>query len=117
MKINQIEMPATTSFEVQISDIDNGETTTRNAYGEMVRDRIAVKRKLMLEWKFLDVYDMSLLLQEVQSEFFEVEYFDPESGNNQTRTFYVSDRNAPLQLEKSDGVYLWQGLKMSFTER
>lgn len=45
--INGVEIATPKTFQVDINDID-GETN-RNAKGEMLRDRIAVKRKLNCE--------------------------------------------------------------------
>ena len=46
--LNGVAVVAPKSFQVGIQDVD-GETG-RNANGDMVRDRIATKRKLECEW-------------------------------------------------------------------
>ena len=48
LSINGVAIATPKSFEVTISDLD-GESN-RNANGEMIRDRIGVKRKIALEW-------------------------------------------------------------------
>ena len=48
MKINGVKIKTPQEMQVTINDID-GETT-RNARGDMVRDRIAVKRKISLKF-------------------------------------------------------------------
>ena len=45
LKINGVDITAPKSFQVDIEDVD-GESG-RNARGEMLRDRIAVKRKFL----------------------------------------------------------------------
>ena len=45
LKINGVAISTPSKFEVQISDLD-GESN-RNANGKLIRDRIAVKRKLV----------------------------------------------------------------------
>ena len=111
--INGVTVVAPKSFKVSISDVD-GETG-RNARGDMVRDRVAVKRKLECEWGLLSQAEMSALLTAVKSEFFTVSYPDPEVGIV-SRTFYVGDRSAPA-YSWSNNLKPWSGLSMNFIER
>lgn len=71
---NKIAVPK--SYKVTVSDID-GESN-RNANGELVRDRIAVKRKLEMEWGPLEDSEISVLLKAVKDTFFEVTFPDPQ---------------------------------------
>ena len=111
--INGVTVVAPKSFKVSISDVD-GETG-RNARGDMVRDRVAVKRKLECEWGLLSQVEMSALLTAVKSEFFTVSYPDPEAGIV-SRTFYVGDRSAPA-YSWANNLKPWSGLSMNFIER
>nr|DAW08093.1 MAG TPA: hypothetical protein [Caudoviricetes sp.] len=111
--INGVTVVAPKSFKVSISDVD-GETG-RNARGDMVRDRVAVKRKLECEWGLLSQAEMSALLTAVKSEFFTVSYPDPEVGIV-SRTFYVGDRSAPA-YSWANNLKPWSGLSMNFIER
>lgn len=111
--INGVTVVAPKSFKVTISDVD-GETG-RNAAGYMLRDRVAVKRKLECEWGLLSQADMSTLLQAVKSEFFTVQYPDPERGLT-SGTFYVGDRSAPA-YSWVNNLKPWSGLSMNFVER
>lgn len=114
LKINGVAIVAPSVFQVDIADID-GETR-RNARGDLIRDRVAVKRKLNCEWPPLAMGEISTLLQAVKDVFFQVTYPDPMTGRTETKTFYVGDRSMPLLLVK-DGQYLWKGLKMNFIEK
>ena len=111
--INGVTVVTPKSFKVSISDVD-GETG-RNARGDMVRDRVAVKRKLECEWGLLSQAEMSALLTAVKSEFFTVSYPDPEVGIV-SRTFYVGDRSAPA-YSWANNLKPWSGLSMNFIER
>lgn len=102
------------SMEVGIQDIDG--KSERNAAGTLIRDRIAVKRKLSLEWPALTTTQISTILQAVSPVFFSVTYLDPQSGNNDTRTFYVGDRSAPVAIVKGS-TYWWEGLKFDLIEQ
>ena len=111
--INGATVVAPKSFKVVILDID-GETG-RNAKGDIVRDRVAVKRKLECEWGMLTQVDMQTLLNAVTSEFFEVSYPDPQLGQA-TKTFYVGDRTTPA-YSWAEKMKPWSGLNMNFIER
>lgn len=114
MKINgkTIKTPSAISFTV--SDVD-GESY-RNAKGKLVRDRIAVKRKLECEWSALTIEELSTLLKAVADTFFKVTYLDGMTGKEETKTFYVGDRTAPV-YSLADGLPTWKNLKMNFVEQ
>ena len=113
IKINGVVIATPKSYEATVSDLD-GESN-RNANGELVRDRIAVKRKLNLEWGPLSQSEISTLLKAVSSVFFTVTFSDPELGVI-TKTMYVGDRTAPA-YQYLNGEVKWQGLKMNFIEK
>ena len=110
-------VPQTTPKEMKvgISDID-GETT-RNANGDLIRDRIGTKRKLELEFPPLTQSKISTLLNAVSPVFFSVTFQDPQSGMI-TKTMYVGDRTAPVYRYSTDAQkMLWEGLSMNFVEK
>ena len=113
IKINGVDIATPKTYEATVTDLD-GETN-RNANGEMIRDRIAVKRKLNLEWGPLTQAEIQTLLNAVSSVFFTVTFPDPMSGMV-TKTMYVGDRTAPA-YSFINGEVKWQGLKMNFIEK
>ena len=113
IKINGVAIATPKVFEATVSDID-GETN-RNAKGELIRDRVAVKRKINLEWGTLEQSEMSTILNAVSSVFFTVEFPDPQLGLI-TKTMYVGDRTSPA-YSYIDNKIKWQGLKMNFIEK
>ena len=115
LKINGLTIVSPKSFKVDINDLD-GESG-RNAKGDLIRDRLAVKRKLECEWGPLHNDEISPILKAVQAAFFSVEYPDPMTGTNQTKTFYVGDRSAPAYYKEANGKVLWQGLTMNLIEK
>lgn len=115
LKINGVAVAAPKVFKVDIQDLD-GENTTRNAKGDLVRDRIAVKRKLNCEWGPLRDNEISTLLKAVTNVYFKVEYPDPQEGKRISKTFYVGDRSSPMYFVK-DNIPFWQGLNMNFIEK
>ena len=113
LKINGVSIATPKVYEVTVQDLD-GETN-RNANGDMIRDRIAVKRKLNLEWQPLSQSEISTLLTAVSGVFFTVTFPDPQDGLI-TKTMYVGDRTSPAYQFKN-GEVKWSGLKMNFIEK
>lgn len=113
LKINGVAIATPKTFEVTISDLD-GESN-RNTNGDLIRDRIAVKRKLNCEWAPLSQDECSNLLKAVKDVFFQVTYPDPELGMA-TKTMYVGDRTSPVYSVKN-GVARWRGVKFNLVER
>lgn len=113
ISINGVVIATPKSYEATVTDLD-GETN-RNANGDLIRDRIAVKRKLNLEWGPLTQSEISTLLSAVSSVFFTVTFPDPMSGVV-TKTMYVGDRTSPA-YQYINGEVKWQGLKMNFIEK
>lgn len=113
LKINGVAIAAPSAYEVTIQDLD-GESN-RVAAGYMVRDRIAVKRKINLEWQPLSQGEVSALLNAVKDTFFTVTFPDPQLGMI-TKTMYVGDRTSPAYQYKN-GEVKWSGLKMNFIEK
>lgn len=113
LSINGVAIATPKSFQVDIQDLD-GESN-RNAQGDMIRDRIATKRKLECEWGPLTQNEIQILLSAVSSVFFTVTFPDPQLGMV-TKTMYVGDRTAPA-YQYINGEVKWQGLKMNFIEK
>ncbi|MBB6696242.1 DUF6711 family protein [Clostridium algidicarnis] len=114
LKINGVDVSDPKVFKIDVLDLD-GESN-RNAKGDLVRDRVAVKRKLNCEWGPLKDAEISSLLKAVSSIYFTVEYPDPVEGKRIIKTFYVGDRGAPMYFVKN-GAPLWQGLTMNLIEK
>lgn len=113
LEINNVPIPTPSEFKVGILDISNAE---RNAQGEMLIDRVATKRKLELKWKWLNPQELSSLLDLVNNVYFFVKYPDPMTGNFETKTFYVGDRNIPMFLYKN-GLPLWNDISFNLIEK
>lgn len=114
LKINGVAITTPKVFDVTISDLD-GESN-RNAQGDLMRDRIAIKRKLNLEWPPLSNSECSKLLKAVSSVFFTVEYPDPEVGAMVTKTMYVGDRTSAMYTI-IEGIPKWSGVKMNLIQK
>ena len=113
IKINGVDISTPSKVSVGIYDVSK--SADRNAAGDILIDRVAVKRKLECEWPALDNSSMSALLSAVTDVFFTVTYPDPLTGADKTITCYVGDRTAPMY--KYNGTPLWEGLRMNFIEK
>jgi hypothetical protein len=93
-------------FKCTIMDLDNAETTKRTADGQLTRERIAVKRQIELRFNAMTWDKLSAILTALKPKFVQITYPDPESGQQETRTFYVSDRESAIAIERG-GTYYW----------
>ena len=108
--------PIATPQRCSVGVYDVSKTADRNAQGDILIDRVAVKRKLEMEWGALSNSAISAILSAVTSVFFTVTYPDPMTGASKTITCYVGDRTAPA-LKYSAGTPYWEGLRMNFIEK
>lgn len=113
IKINGVAIATPKIYEATVSDLD-GESN-RNAAGQLIRDRIAVKRKLNLEWGPLSQSEIAPILNAVSGVFFTVTFPDPQLGVI-TKTMYVGDRTAPAYRYIDEEVK-WSGLKLNLIEK
>jgi len=117
IKINGVIIAAyPKEFSVTPLDLDNAESTERTANGVLNRDRIATKRQIDMTFPTLAWATISALLQQMSAVFFTLYYPDPMDGDYATRTFYVGNRPSPFSITKG-GVLMWDGLKITLTEK
>ncbi|HFE9851431.1 TPA: DUF6711 family protein [Enterococcus faecalis] len=114
LSIEGVNVKTPKKFQVSIEDIDS--ESGRNANGDMIRDRLAVKQKLEISWGPLSDKEISTILTSVKPPFFTVTYPDPETGGQSTKSFYVGARTAPM-YSWNDTLPKWEGLAMNFIER
>ncbi len=101
------------SYKVGIYDISDAK---RNAFGDILIDRIATKRKLELTWRYLDREELARLLAAVRPIFFQVTYPDPEENMEKTGTFYVGDRFVNA-FDYKNGKIRWRDISFNLIER
>lgn len=97
MLVDGVELPTPSSFEwglIDVSASDSGRTQD----GKMHKNRIAQKRQIKLSWSGTDKARTAQILQMVNPEYISVAYPDAMSGTDETRTFYVGDRSAPIKI-------------------
>jgi hypothetical protein len=123
-----IDLLPPNTFKVSLADLDS-EKTTRTAKGTMVRDVIRSRvRSIELGWGYLTRAQMVTLLgyfncdaqftrydsAVIPKGFISLNYPDPSSSTNITKTFYPSDRSTPLF---NFALGKWEGLTLTLVER
>lgn len=113
--INGTAIADASTYQVVISDIDAD--SNRNANGQLIRDRIATKRKLSLGWSPLTQEEISTILNVVSDTFFNCTFLDPKDGII-TKTMYVGDRTNPAYGYDDESKEMrWKDVKMDFIEQ
>lgn len=116
LAINGVEIAAyPIQFQATLMDLDNAETTTRTLDGRLSRDRIAVKRQIEMSWPALTWDKAAAVLQAMEAPFFEFTYPDPMTGKQETKIFYVGNRQMPYLIDRN-GVSYWAGMQLTLTE-
>lgn len=114
-------LPDPSKFELGLQDIDAA-TTTRSADGTMLRDRVCgaetAKRKIQLEWPYIDTPTAGVILHAISPEFFWVRYPDPYEGGERVAEFYAGDRALPMyNAQIKNGGVLWERLTVDLIEK
>lgn len=87
----------------------------RNNNAGAVRDFVAVKRILKVEWPIMSQTDLSAILTIINEDSFSITYPDPELGEV-TKDFFVSDKEViKSPIVRSEAM--WEGLSVTFEER
>lgn len=115
LRINGEDIVDPVDLQWDMADLDS-ESSGRNQEGDLFRDRVAVKRKLICNWGPLRKSQMAALLTAVEDASFTLDYPDAKTGTRQTGVFYVGDRSAPMCRAIDDDHWQWEGLSMSFIE-
>lgn len=115
IKIDGQPIKNPTEIEWTLADLDSA-ASGRNQAGDLFRDRISTKRKLVCHWGTLTQAEAAALLEAVDAASFELEAPDARTGAQRTGTFYAGDRNAPVLKATSSGAWVWSGLSMDFIE-
>lgn len=97
MWVNGVAIKTPSSFSWGLQDVsDSASGRTQDAL--MHKNRIAQKRKLSLSWLAPTPAETAAILQAFNPEYISITYPDAMSGQNETRTFYVGDRSAPMKI-------------------
>lgn len=101
-------------YQIDFEDIDN--ESGRNAKGDMMRDVVASKVKLNVEWGPLTNAEASTILKAIKQPFFQATYYDALEGGMVTKTFYAGSKSVPA-YSWNPKFLPWAGLTVNFIER
>lgn len=101
-----VDLPTPSEMKLSISDVDAA-STTRNANGYLIRDRVrgaeTVVHKIECTWKGMRIKAVAEMYQAISAPFFTLTYPDTFTGEVKTGTFYVGDRSSDVIYIDSDG--------------
>ena len=97
IKVNGTVIKTPSSFSWGLQDIsDSAAGRTQDVL--MHKNRVSQKRKISLGWNNPTKEEAAQILQAFNPEYIDVTYPDAMSGTDETRTFYVGDRSAPMKI-------------------
>lgn len=97
IKVDGVAVKTPSSFSWGLQDVSDS-AAGRTQDSLMHKNRIAQKRKISLVWNFPTKEETAAILQAFNPEYINVTYPDALSGEDETRTFYVGDRSAPIKM-------------------
>ena len=97
IKVNGTAVKTPSSFSWGLQDVSDS-ASGRTQDSIMHKNRVAQKRKIQLSWNKPTKEETAAILQAFNQEYIDVTYPDAMSGTDETRTFYVGDRSAPMKM-------------------
>ncbi len=118
VSVGGVALPDPSEYTANTATIvDSARDVTGHMIGAVIRDDVA---KISLSWRFITVSDWATILQMFKGSgnfTRSVEFFDQTTGTWDTRTMYVSDRNAKVFKRDENGdVIGYLGAKLSLIE-
>lgn len=116
-KLEGVSVKDPSSFSWSLMDLSSEDGTGRTLGGTATKDVIAQKRKLALSWSNIGKDIAETILKQVNSKvFIDVTYPDAMTGTNLTKTFYVGDRKADMEIW-SPTKKIYKTLSFDFIEK
>lgn len=115
--VSGFALPEPSSYDANTSTIvDSGRNVQGKVVGNVVRHDVA---KISLGWNYITAQDWANILSLFTKRFYCSVYFLNQTTNKyETRTMYVSDRNAGMwrRNPSTGSVMGWTGAKLSLVE-
>lgn len=120
VSIGSYDFPEPSSYDANTADIvDSARNVAGYVVGAVIRYDVA---KITMKWRYLTVQQWAGLLQKFKissggSFYNDVTFFNQSTGAWETRTMYVSDRNAGMMWRNQDHEpQAWLDATMSLVE-
>lgn len=107
-------IPTPSDYGIDIEELSKSE---RNANGLLIKERIALKRKLNMTWAYLTKAEHQTLLASVNPSFISVTYPDPQTGAIETGTFYAGTKSQGGSLFQNGIMTGWKNISINLIER
>lgn len=113
INVNGVDLPTPSNYQVDIEPLENSK---RNTMGTLLREIIAIKKKIVLEYKYLKQADYKILQEIRRLHSFSCNYWDTETEKNETITCYAGAiKGTPISVDDT-GVTAWRDITVSFIE-
>lgn len=112
-----LPVPPPDGITVQICDVD-ASTTGRDNTGYIHRDKIGMKRKINLSYKYIWDNDVATIVSFANQTFFELKLYDDLTNTTWSGTVYAGDRSGTIYthaLHASKTLY--SSFTVNFIER
>jgi hypothetical protein len=116
MSIAGSSVKTPSKFRVSYEDV---RTMDNNAAGLAVIDRLARKRRISAEWRYLSNSDMNTIATKAgkTSPLFSVTYYDPDDGASKTITCFLVNFEMGMQRYASSAAVGWEDVKLEVREQ
>ena len=107
------------NLEYSVYDLDAGGSTGRALDGTLLRQRVAVKEKLTMEFPPMRAEDFKTMLDLIANQTFSCRYYSVKTGTVRDVTMYVGDRSASAYNgydAANHPVQMWTDIKFDFIE-
>lgn len=117
LEVDGVAVQTPSSFSVGIYD-ESLPDSGRTLDGIMHKNTLCTKRTISLAWDNPSPVEAAAILSAfMANEYFDVTYFDPQYGETQqTKTFYLGDRESPMK-QWFVGGRRWEQLSFNIIER
>lgn len=115
--IGEYELPEPSTYSAVTSTIvDSARNVSGYVVGSVVRSDVA---KIEVSWRYLTAEQWARILSQFTNSFYvSVRFFNQSTAGYETRTMYVSDRNAGLWRRdpKTGAIMGWTDCTLSLVE-
>ena len=120
LKINGVDITqfiAHRGLKYTRNDVDGPATGRNTLAGDMIRDRVAIKDKLVVTCIPMTTEQISMVMKLIEPVFVTVQYLSPREGKVVTKTMYSNNVPITYELEKKDGREYWSSIEFPLVER
>lgn len=114
VKVNGVALPAPSSY---YDDVEFLENSARNANATLIREIIAKKMTINLQWNYLTQAQFKRLRAIRELKSFTCQYWNHTNGAYDTITCYAGKlAGTPIRADSQGGVRDWRDVSINFIE-